>query len=419
MNRVGQPSSGNVLRIPGFAQLLCGRLGATAATQIQSVVVGWQIYAITHSPLTLGYVGLAQFLPMAALTLPAGDLADRFDRRRILGLSWMLQGTASALFLWLSLQGSADVAPFYAVLVLFGFGRAFAGPAMQSFLPQLVPPHRLDRAIAWSSSTFQFAVIAGPALGGLVYVLGPAVAYGLCGTLLFAAAAAVLSIRVRVAPRQRSEVSTWARFTAGIAYVRSQPIVLGAISLDLFAVLFGGATALLPVYARSILEVGPLGLGALRSAIAVGALLMSLYLVHWPLGRHVGAKMFASVAVFGLATILFALSRSFVLSLLLLATLGAADMISVYVRASLIQLATPDAMRGRVSAVNMLFIGASNELGEFESGLTAGWFGTVPATILGGAATLAVVALWMRFFPALRKIDRLMDAARQENKTVT
>lgn len=392
-----------------FVHLLGGRLGATFATQIQSVVVGWQVYALTHDPLSLGYVGLAQFLPMVALSLPAGDLADRMERRLLLACSWVLQALASALFVTLTLL-DADVAPFYGVLVLFGLARAFAGPAMQSFLPHVVPEEQLPKAIAWNSSAFQMAVIAGPALGGGIYLLGPQVAYTVCCGLFLSAAASVFTIAVRRRPEPPpAGTGAFQRFTAGIAYVRHQPIVLGAISLDLFAVLFGGATALLPVYAHEILHVGPGGLGALRSAIAVGAFLTGIYLGQRSLGRHAGRTMFACVALFGAATLVFALSSSFFLSLGALAVAGAADMVSVYVRSTLIQVVTPDAMRGRVSAVNMLFIGASNELGEFESGVTAAWFGTVPAVVIGGLGTLGVVGLWMWLFPALRRVDRLSE----------
>lgn len=399
---------------PGGAllKLIGGRLFGAMATQMQSVVVGWQVFAISHDPLSLGYVGLAQFLPMFALTLPAGDLADRVERRLILATSILVQGLASGLFLILTLEGPHSVKPFYAVLVLFGMARAFSGPAMQSFLPLLVSRERLDKAIAWNSSAFQIAVIAGPALGGGLYLLGPTIAYAACLGLFLAGGLVVLSIAVRRCPEAAPHgLSAFARFSAGIAYVRRQPVVLGAISLDLFAVLFGGATALLPVYAREILAVGPGGLGLLRSSVAVGAFATAVVLSRYSLRRHAGPVMFACVALFGAATIVFGLSTNFAISLAALAVVGGSDMISVYVRSTLIQMATPDAMRGRVSAVNMLFIGASNELGEFESGVTASWFGTVPAVVIGGLGTLLVVGTWMRLFPALRKVDRLSDVA--------
>ncbi|MES1931673.1 major facilitator superfamily transporter [Salinisphaera shabanensis T35B1] len=402
----------SVLRDRAFLLLLTGRITATLATQIQSVVVGWQLYAMTRDPLTLGWVGLAQFLPMALLVLPAGDAADRLPRRLILATSWFVQALAGLLFLALTLSDTDSPSGFFGVLVLFGMARAFAGPGMQSLLPQVVGEQRLPKAIAWNSSAFQVAVIGGPALGGGVYLAGPAFAYGLCATLFAAAAIAIALIRRRLPARaDTSRASAFARFTAGIVYVRTRPIILGAISLDLFAVLLGGATALLPVYAHEILDVGPAGLGLLRSAVAIGAFSMGIYLGRNALERRAGAIMFAAVAIFGVATIVFGLSTSFMLSFMALMVMGAADMISVFVRSSLIQLATPDAMRGRVNAVNMLFIGASNELGEFESGVTAALFGTVGAVVLGGVGTLAVVGIWMALFPALRRVDRLNDVA--------
>ena len=406
------PEADSVLRDRVFVQLLTGRITATLATQIQSVVVGWQLYDMTRDPLTLGWVGLAQFLPMALLVLPAGDAADRLPRRLILTASWLVQAIAGLLFLSLTLSGSQSPVGFFGVLVLFGMARAFAGPGMQSLLPQLVSEAQLPKAIAWNSSAFQVAVIGGPALGGAVYLLGPAFAYLLCALLFAGAAVSIAMIRRRLPARaDTSRQSAFARFTAGIVYVRTRPIILGAISLDLFAVLLGGATALLPVYAHEILHVGPAGLGLLRSAVAIGAFAMGIYLGHNALERRAGAIMFAAVAIFGFATIVFGLSSSFVLSFFALMIMGAADMISVFVRSSLIQLATPDAMRGRVNAVNMLFIGASNELGEFESGVTAALFGTVGAVVIGGAGTLAVVGIWMALFPALRRVDRLSDVA--------
>lgn len=418
MRTILTPSADSVLRDSAFVQLLSGRLAATFATQIQSVVVGWQLYAMTLDPLTLGWVGLAQFLPMALLVLPAGDAADRLPRKLILAGSWVIQAIASTLFLLLTLSGTDSPVGYFGVLVLFGMARAFAGPGMQSLVPQLVGEARLPKAIAWSSTTFQVAVIGGPALGGAVYLLGPAVAYGLCAGLFTIAAIAIASIRRQLPARaDTSRQGAFARFTAGIVYVRTRPIILGAISLDLFAVLLGGATALLPVYAHEILHTGPAGLGALRSAVAIGAFAMGIYLGRASLNRHAGRIMFAAVAVFGVGTIVFGLSTSFVLSFIALVIMGAADMISVFVRSSLIQLATPDAMRGRVNAVNMLFIGASNELGEFESGVTAALLGTVPAVVVGGLGTLGIVGLWMWMFPSLRRVDRLSDVGQQPPET--
>ncbi|WP_251978884.1 MFS transporter [Salinicola avicenniae] len=403
-----------VYRQPGFLPFLVARLAAVFAMQIQAIVVAWQVYALTLDPLTLGYVGLAQFLPMVVLLLPAGDVVDRFDRKRILQLSWGAQAVCSALLVVLSLSQPSSATPFYAVLVLFGAARAFTGPTLSSLLPQIVPREQLGKAIALNSSIMKIGVIGGPMLGGLLYTLGPALTYSVNLGCFLLAQLALVVVPVRYAfKRQPSDDSAWQRFTAGIHYIRSKPVILGVISLDLFAVLFGGIIALLPVYAHEILHVGPQGLGALRSAVAVGAFVMGLYLGLRAIQRHAGMVMFAAVAVFGVANLIFALSHWFWLSLGALFVAGAADMISVYVRLTLLQLATPDEMRGRVNAVNMLFIGASNELGEFESGVTASWFGTVPAAVIGSVGTLAIVGLWMWAFPVLRHADRL-DAVEEE-----
>ncbi|ART63215.1 MFS transporter [Kushneria marisflavi] len=399
-----------VYRQPGFIPFLVARLGAVFAMQIQAIVVAWQVYDITRDPLTLGYVGLAQFLPMVVLLLPAGDVVDRFDRKRILQLSWAVQGLCSALLIALSLKSPDSATPFYAVLMLFGAARAFTGPTLQSLLPQIVPREQLGKAIALNSSIMKIGVIAGPMLGGLLYALGPTLTYSVVLSCFVLAQLTLAGVPVLYAfERQATDDTAWQRFTAGIEYIRSRPVILGVISLDLFAVLFGGIVALLPVYAHEILHVGPEGLGALRSAVAVGAFLMGLYLGMKAIKRHAGLVMFAAVAVFGLANLVFALSHWFWLSFGALLVAGAADMISVYVRLTLLQLATPDEMRGRVNAVNMLFIGASNELGEFESGVTASWFGTVPAAVIGSMGTLAIVGLWMWAFPVLRRTDRLEE----------
>jgi len=380
---------------------------------VQSVAVGWQVYDIARDPLSLGLVGLAEFVPMFLLTLPAGDIVDRLDPRIVSGLSLGAEAVCGALLFMLAFVHLHVVWPFYLVMVLFGAARGFSGPSGQSLLPFLVSSKVLPRAIAWSSSSFQVAVIAGPAIGGLLYTLGPQAAYTLCCVAFLGAGVgiSVLGGRRNEAKRKH-DMTALDRVLEGITFVRQRPIILGAISLDLFAVLLGGATALLPIFARDILHAGPVGLGILRSATAVGAAGMAFALAHTPLTRHTGIKMFAAVAVFGVATIVFALSRNFYLTFAALAVLGASDMISVYVRGALVQFATPDAMRGRVSAVNMLFVGASNELGEFESGVTAALFGTVPAVILGGIGTLIVVLIWMGLFPPLRRVDHLRDAER-------
>ena len=398
-----------------FYVFLGVRFLSAVAAQILSVAVGWQIYAIARTPLALGLVGLSQFVPMFLLTLPAGDIVDRRDQRHIYALSLGVSAVCAVLFVLLSDMKITHTLPFYVVLVLLGAGRGFAGPAGSSLLPFLVPFERLPKAIGWSSSVFQTAVIAGPALGGFLYVLGPVAAYSTCVLCFGVAALGVTSLGGRRrSAAHNSQTSAYERVGEGVRFVRARPVVLGAISLDLFAVLLGGAVALLPAYARDILHVGPLGLGMLRSAPALGAALMAIGFGRWPLQRHAGSAMFVAVAVFGLATILFGLSTSFYLSLAALFVLGGADMVSVFIRTSLIQMATPDAMRGRVSAVNMLFIGASNELGEFESGLTASWWGTVPAVVVGGIGTLLVAVLWMWGFPKLRQVDRLSEVVPQD-----
>lgn len=399
-----------VLRLRDFRLFLGVRFMSSIAMQMQSVGVSWQIYEITRDPLSLGLVGLAQFLPMAGCILPAGDVADRSDRRVILALSYVVQAGCALALLGLSWFGTSVTWPFYAVLVLFGAARGFTAPALQSFAPFLVPQPLLPNAVAWSSSANTSAVIIGPALGGVLYILGAPVVYGACLALFLAMAASIAAIRTRHR-RHGGQAGDTAltRLLAGISYVAAKRVILGSILLDLFAVILGGATALLPVYARDILEVGPDGLGLLRSAQAIGAAVTALTLAGFPLRRHAGPAMFGAVALFGLATIVFALSRTFAISVVALAVMGATDMISVFVRSTLLQLAAPDQMRGRVSAVNMLFVGASNELGEFRAGVMAVWLGTVPAVIVGGIGTLGVVAACVWLFPELRRVDRLTD----------
>jgi MFS family permease len=384
---------------------------STVGMQVQSVAIGWQIYDIERTPLALGMVGLCQFVPMFLLTLPAGELTDRLDPRKVLAAAQVMQALCSALFLLCSVFAPHNSLPFYVVLALFGAARGFSEPAGQSLLPFLVPPDNLAKAIAHNSSLITVAIIAGPAVGGFLFAAGPVATYGAClGAFLLSAFLTGSLGGRRVDHSQTKAASRWERVVEGVRFVRTRPIVLGAISLDLFAVLLGGAVALLPVFARDILHVGPMGLGLLRSAPAVGAALMAFALTHRPIERRSGAHLFVAVAIFGLATVAFGLSHNFYLSLAALFVTGAADMISVFIRSSLISFATPDPMRGRVGAVNMLFIGASGELGEFESGMTAAWFGTVPAVVIGGLGTLAVVAAWMWLFPPLRKVDRLIEA---------
>lgn len=408
---MAESSAPVIYRDRDFSFYVSARFLSTVAMQVQSVAIGWQIYAIAHTPLALGLVGLCEFVPMFLLTLPAGEIADRFNQRRVLAIAQVVQAACAGLFLLFSLIAPRNVLPFYGVLVLFGAARGFSGPAGQSLLAFLVPPEKLARSIALGSSAFTTAVIAGPALGGFLFVLGPIATYSVCLSGFLLAGILYGGLGGRRVVHGATEASRWERVKEGIRFVRERPVVLGAMSLDLFAVLLGGAVALLPIYARDILHTGPVGLGILRSAPAVGAALTAFSLSRWPVTRNSGIKMFAAVALFGVATVIFGLSTNFYLSLAALFVTGATDMVSVFVRSTLVQFATPDPMRGRVSAVNMLFIGASNELGEFESGITAAWFGTVPAVIVGGLGTLGVVAIWMWLFPPLRTVDRLTDVA--------
>ena len=400
-----------VYRARDFRFYLSQRFISTIATMIMSVAVGWQVYDIERTALSLGLVGLCQFVPMFLLVLPAGEIADRLNPRKIMAAALLVDALCVVLFLIVTLQHPTSATPFYLILILFGAARGFTQPVGSAILPFLVPPEKLPRAIALSSSAFTTGVIVGPALGGFLYVLGPVVTYSICAVCFLYSSITAFSYGGRVRIQETITETRVERVLAGIRYVRSRPVILGSISLDLFAVLLGGAVAMMPIFARDILHVGPTGLGLLRSAPAVGAALTALYLARYPITRNTGVLMFASVAVFGVATIVFGLSEIFWLSMAALFVVGASDMVSVYIRTALVQLLTPDDMRGRVSSVNMLFIGASNELGEFESGVVAAWIGAVPAVIVGGIGTLAVVGLWMWGFPALRKVDRLEDAS--------
>jgi MFS family permease len=398
--------SSSVFRHRSFRQYWIARVASVFAYQMQAVAIGWQIYSLTGSVLDLGLVGLAQFLPSVALVLVVGHVADRHDRRRILAWCQRTEAAAAITLAVLSITGTITEHAIFALVAVIGAARAFEMPTQQTLLPALVPATLLSRAVAANASAGQTAIVLGPALGGLLYIAGPGTVYSVCAIMFLAASILVQRIHVE-RTLTRHGPPTLASVFAGIAYIRRTRELLGAISLDLFAVLLGGAAALLPVYARDILFTGPWGLGLLRSAPAVGALVTAFWLAHNPLQRHAGRTMLLAVAIFGAATIVFGLSRSFSLSLAMLVLLGAADMFSVVVRQSLVQLGTPDEMRGRVSAVNSMFIGASNQLGEFESGVTAAWFGTVPAVVLGGIGTLLIVALWWQLFPQLVAVDRL------------
>jgi MFS family permease len=374
--------------------------------QIAAVAVGWQIYALTNSAFALGLVGLVQFIPTVLLTFAAGHVADRYDRKRVAQMCQIAAGLAAAFLAWGSFAGWLSVREIFAAVAVFGAATAFESPAVAALLPGVVPDGMLQKGTALATGAWQIAMISGPALGGLAYAASPAVPYTLVA--LFWLLAGVLNGAIRLdRPVSAKEPPTFSALFAGVGFVRRNPAILGTISLDLFAVLLGGATALLPIYARDILHTGPWGLGALRSAPAIGALLMTAALARHALRSDVGMRMFQAVIVFGVATVVFALSHLLWLSILALAIVGAADTVSVVIRLSLVQLATPDEMRGRVGAVNYLFVNASNQLGEFESGMVAALLGAMPAALLGGLGTVAVALLWMKLFPALRELERL------------
>jgi MFS family permease len=393
---------------PSFGLYQIARFCIVLATEMQSVAVGWQVYEITKRPLDLGLVGLAQFLPGILLFLVSGHVADRYDRRRLVVACYAAFAGCSALLLFAAIHHTHSVYPIYAVLILIGVVRAFNGPVSRALLPQLVPEEHFPNAVAWASGVFQTATILGPSIGGIVYAAfrGPSAVYAIA--MASSLVATICSYKIQVESKARSrEPMSVSTILAGFHYIWRQKLILGSISLDLFAVLLGGAVALLPVYASEILRTGPWGLGILRSAPGVGAAAMAIYLAHKPLRGKVGLKMLACVSGFGVCTILFGISRSLTMSIIALILVGATDMVSVIVRGTLIQIATPDEMRGRVNAVDMVFIGASNELGQFESGLTAHWFGTVPAVVLGGIGTILVTVGWAWLFPELRNADKL------------
>jgi len=395
-------------RFPAFMRLWSARLASTSANQMLMVAIGWQMYDLTGSAWDLGLVGLLQFLPALLLVLIAGHVVDRFDRARIVALCQIAQTTVALVLAASAYRHASTRELLLLTSMLLGTVKAFQMPAQQALMPLLVPIEVLPRALAFSSMGSQGAIVAGPALGGFVYVAGAHAVYAVCALLFALSSGLVAGVRYTRAPAAIRNMS-FDTLLAGVRFVRHQPVVLGAISLDLFAVLLGGATALLPIFAKDILHTGPWGLGLLRAAPAAGAFTLSLLLSRFPITRHAGRVLLAAVAFYGAATIVFGLSTSFVLSLLALVVAGAGDMVSVVVRQSLVQLDTPDAMRGRVSAVNSVFIGASNQLGEFESGVTAALFGPVASVLLGGLGTLLVATLWRRLFPALANRDALVS----------
>jgi MFS family permease len=387
-----------------FTLFLTARSLIVLAIEMQSVAVGWQVYDITKKPLDLGLIGLAQFSPSLLLFLLSGHVTDRVNRRNLLTMCYAGFATCSALLLGIAWQAPRAVLPIYGVVILSGIVRSFNGPVTRAILPQLVPEEHFTNAVAWSSSANQASNIMGPSIGGFVYAAarGPEAVYALAMAAGIVAALSTLRVKLESSPRPRQPVNMQ-NVLAGIHYIWRQKIVLGSISLDLFAVLLGGAVALLPVYAREILHTGPWGLGLLRCSPGIGAGAMALLLAHRPLKGRSGVTMLWCIGAFGIFTIVFGLSHNLILSMAALVMVGATDMVSVMVRAILVQLATPNEMRGRVNAVDMIFIGASNELGQFESGVTAAWLGTVPAVVVGGIGTLVVTALWAWGFPELRE----------------
>lgn len=375
--------------------------------QMEVVALGWLVYSMTESAFALGLIGLASFAPVFIMTIPAGHAADRFDRRWIAILCYVAVALGSLGLIIAAMIGKDALYAVYAIAALLGTARAFASPATQALMPTLIKTEALPNAISWGTFAWQTASIVGPALGGVLYIFGPAIVFG-SGMAMFLGSAICLAALKTRAERKSHEPATLAVALAGFKFIRNNPVIFGAISLDLFAVLLGGAVAMLPIYARDILQTGPWGLGLLRASVSVGAILMAVLLARFPLQRRAGARMLLAVGVFGLATIGFAVSTSLVISLIMLFIMGAADMVSVYVRQTLVQIETPDAMRGRVSAVSTVFIGASNELGEFESGMMAAAFGTVPSVVMGGMGAIGIVLLWAWLFPDLRKRDHLI-----------
>jgi MFS family permease len=399
-------TAGALFKQSSFVFFLLSRSLSRFSSQIAGVAIGWQVYDLTASAFMLGMVGLVQFLPTALLVFVAGHAADRYERKRVVQLCQLAEALTALFLAWGAYAGWLTVTQIFIATAVLGTAGAFESPATAALLPLITPQGALQRATALSSGATQVATITGPALGGLAYAVSPGLPYGIMVLFWLLGALFTGAIHV-IQPAAPKDSTTPGDLFAGVRFIRGNPAILGTISLDLFAVLFGGVTALLPIYARDILEAGPSGLGVLRAAPAVGALVMTLLLAHLPIHRRVGMRMFQAVIVFGAATVVFAVSHWMWLSLLALALLGAADTVSVVIRFSLVQLATPDEMRGRVGAVNFLFINASNQLGQFESGVTAALFGAMPAAVLGGVATIAVALLWMKLFTTLRDVERL------------
>ncbi|OMF13640.1 MFS transporter [Paenibacillus sp. FSL H7-0331] len=401
-------SPDSIHRHSSFTKFWISRTLSSTSFQMLSVAIGWQMYDLTHDAFSLGFVGLAQFVPMVLLTLVVGHVADRFDRRKIVFLCQIIEAAIAVLLLLGNLAGWLGRDQILVAAAIIGSCRAFEGPSSSALLPQLVPKAILQQAIAWSTSAGQTAQILGPSLGGLLFSVGPAFVYVTAAIALLVAGILTFLIQMERITRKLEPLSMSSIFS-GMVFIYRRPIILGTISLDLFAVLLGGATALMPIFAQDILHAGPWALGVMRTAPAVGALVMSIVLVYFPLKKAFGSTLFGALFVFGLATMLFALSTNLLISLVALVFIGASDVVSVVIRSSLVQLQTPDEMRGRVNAVNSLFVGTSNQLGEFESGMLAGFMGAVPAAFIGGVGTIAVAGLWMYLFPSLRRLRSLTE----------
>jgi MFS family permease len=412
---VGESAPHSILTHRPFAIFWLSRTFSNFANQMQTVAVSWQIYELTKDPRDLGLIGLAQFLPLLALMLVVGHVADRYDRRFVLSISQVADGVAMAILALAAAGGWLSRDLILIVVLLFGCARAFQQPTQSSLLPLVVPASLLSRALAAATSSNRFASIIGPAIGGLLLLVSASLVYAFCALLYFAAAAMTLVLKIQHMPSKREPVTLQTLF-AGIAFIWQRPIILGAITLDLFAVVLGGVNAMLPIYASDIFQTGPDGLGYLRLSQAVGELVFSLLLAVWPMRRHAGPIMFVTVAIFGLATIAFGLSTSMAVAMAALAVMGAADTISVVIRQTMIQLGTPNEMRGRVSAVNFLFIGTSNSLGDFRSGLMASWIGVVPSVLVGGIGTLIVVAASLVAFPQLARINNVEDVRKDADR---
>ena len=414
MSGISAPASGGLLRQRPFVLFWLSRLSATMGYQMLTLVIGWKIYELTGSAFDLGLVGLIQFIPAVILTLLIGHTADRYDRRLIVRISQSIYALSALIITATMFTGHLSRDLLFAVVFMLGSARAFEMPSGSSLLPALVPSRLLPHAVAGWASANQVAVICGPALGGLIYVVQPVAVGGLCVVFFVAAVSLVTMIKIKGNVSANREPPNFRSVLAGFVYISRRQRLLGVITLDLFVVLLGGATALLPIFAKDILNVGPVGLGLLRSAPAAGALVTALVLSRIPVERHIGRKMFAVTAIYGVATTVFALSTWFPLSLMALAALGASDAVSIVIRFTLVQIETPDEMRGRVSAINYLFVGSSNTLGEFESGAVAAWLGAVPSVLIGGIGSLVIAATWMGLFPDLRKLDRFEPAGRQQ-----